>query len=103
MHILIREPADGPPELRDYSTKNNLVQSEGLCCKRASFVLLGAFMPFVWRNRSPRLGGLSAVIFLVIVANAFVTGILSNVEDRYQSRVIWLLRVRAVSVRTGGA
>ena len=26
-----------------------------------------------------------------VIANAFLTGVLSNIEDRYQSRVIWLV------------
>jgi hypothetical protein len=35
--------------------------------------------------------GLSVVIVSVVIANALVTGVLSNVEERYQSRVVWLL------------
>jgi len=39
--------------------------------------------------------GLTAVIVFVVVANAAVTGVLSNVEDRYQARVIWLVPLLA--------
>jgi hypothetical protein len=38
-----------------------------------------------------RIYGLLAVVMFVMIANAAVSGILSNVEDRYQSRVIWLV------------
>jgi hypothetical protein len=35
------------------------------------------------------------VIFFTVIANAFVTGVLSEVDGRYQSRVIWLLPLLA--------
>jgi hypothetical protein len=38
-----------------------------------------------------RLVGLTCVIGFAVIANAAVTGILSNVIDRYQGRVIWLV------------
>jgi small-conductance mechanosensitive channel len=62
----------------------------------ASLVLIGAFAPFVFRRRPARLIGLSVVVIFVIIANAFVTGVFANVEDRYQSRVIWLLPLLAM-------
>jgi hypothetical protein len=61
----------------------------------AALVLIGALMPFIWRRGRPRSFGLAAVIVFVVIANAFVTGILANVEDRYQSRVIWLVPLLA--------
>jgi hypothetical protein len=61
----------------------------------ASIVLMGVLAPFVWRHLSPRLVGLTAVIFFTVIANAFVTGVLSEVDGRYQSRVIWLLPLLA--------
>ena len=60
-----------------------------------SIVLIGALTPFVWRHLSPRLVGLAAVIFFAVVANAFVTGVLAEVDDRYQTRVVWLLPLLA--------
>src|SRR5208337_2365374 len=42
----------------------------------ASIVLMGVLAPFVWRHLSPRLVGLTAVIFFTVIANAFVTGVL---------------------------
>jgi hypothetical protein len=56
-----------------------------------SLVLIAAFTPFIWRHRKPRLVGLTTVVVFMLIANAFVTGVLSALEDRYQSRVIWLL------------
>jgi hypothetical protein len=50
----------------------------------------------VWRRRHSRLIGLSAVVVFVTLANALVTGVLSNVEARYESRVIWLVPLLAV-------
>jgi hypothetical protein len=60
-----------------------------------SLVSMGVLTPLVWRQLPPRLAGLAAVIFFTIIANAFVTGVLSEVDDRYQSRVIWLLPLLA--------
>jgi hypothetical protein len=60
-----------------------------------SIVLMGVLTPFVWRYLSFRLVGLAAVIFFTVVANAFVTGVLSEVDGRYQSRVIWVLPLLA--------
>jgi hypothetical protein len=61
----------------------------------ASIVSLGVLVPLVRRHLSHRLVGLTAVIFFAVVANAFVTGVLSEVDDRYQVRVIWLLPLLA--------
>ena len=60
-----------------------------------SLVVIGAFTPCLWSRRPPRLLGLSAVIVSMVIANGLVTGVLSAVEDRYQSRVIWLLPLLA--------
>ena len=61
----------------------------------ASIVSLGVLVPLVRRHLPHRLAGLTAVIFFAVVANAFVTGVLSEVDDRYQVRVIWLLPLLA--------
>jgi hypothetical protein len=55
-----------------------------------SLVVICAVAPFLWRKRSARLVGLSVVIVSTVLANALVTGPLSMVEDRFQSRIIWL-------------
>lgn len=61
----------------------------------ASLVLIVMLTPFIWRHRKPQVVGLTAVIVFMLVANAFVTGVLSTVEARYESRVIWLLPLLA--------
>lgn len=62
----------------------------------AALALLALFALTLLRRRPARLISLAAVVIFVIIANAFVTGVLSNVEDRYQSRVIWLLPFVAI-------
>ena len=57
----------------------------------ASLGAMGMLIPFLWRRHSKRLAGLSLVIVSMVVANAIVTGVLSDVEDRYECRVIWLI------------
>jgi hypothetical protein len=61
----------------------------------ASLVAIGGFLPRLWR-RPPQLIGLGIVIVSTVVANALVTGTLSMVEDRLQSRVVWLVPLLAV-------
>lgn len=60
-----------------------------------SMMSIAVFTPLIWRCRSPRLDGLFMVILAVLVANAFVAGVLSGVVHRYQCRVIWLIPLAA--------
>jgi hypothetical protein len=55
-----------------------------------SLLVIIALTTFTWR-RSPRLAGLTIVIIFTVISNAFITGVLSGIDDRYQSRVIWLI------------
>jgi hypothetical protein len=61
----------------------------------ASLIVMAAFLPYVWRHRPIRILGIGVVIISTVIANALVTGVLSGVETRYQSRVIWLLPLLA--------
>jgi hypothetical protein len=61
----------------------------------ASLIVIAAFFPYVWRHRPARIFGIGVVIISTVLANALVTGVLSGVETRYQSRVIWLLPLLA--------
>jgi hypothetical protein len=45
---------------------------------------------------SRRLAGLSVIVVYVVLVNAAITGNISNVEDRYQARVIWLVPLVAL-------
>jgi len=62
-----------------------------------SLGVIAASIPFLWRRNSPRLAGLSVVVVSIVVANAFVTGVLSTVDDRYGCRVIWLIPLLAAA------
>jgi hypothetical protein len=57
--------------------------------------LILALTTLRYRHLSSRLVGLTVIIVSMTIANALVTGIFSLVEDRYQSRVIWLLPLLA--------
>jgi hypothetical protein len=57
----------------------------------ASALAIVAVLPLLWIWRRWRLLGLTAIIVPVVIANAFVTAVLSEVDSRYQSRVIWLI------------
>jgi hypothetical protein len=60
-----------------------------------SVLIIVAFLPRLWRTRNPRLIGLGVIIISTVIANALVTGALSMVEDRLQSRIVWLLPLLA--------
>jgi hypothetical protein len=62
-----------------------------------SLALILAFGILLWRRWTFRLAGLSLMIISAVLANALVTGVLSTVEDRYQSRVVWLIPFLAVT------
>jgi hypothetical protein len=52
-------------------------------------------IPLLWRWRRWRVLGLISVLIPVVVANAFLTAVLSEVDSRYQCRVIWLIPLAA--------
>jgi hypothetical protein len=88
-------PGGRPHYLQSRQAQNTLplefFTSVGNWTILVSILMICAGAPFLWRKRSARLVGLSVVIVSTVVANALVTGPLSMVEDRFQSRVIWLL------------
>src|SRR5208282_875241 len=61
----------------------------------AALAAIVLFTPLVLCGRSPRLLGLSMILLPTLLANALITGAFSNVEERYQSRVVWLLPLLA--------
>jgi hypothetical protein len=61
----------------------------------ASVGVVALATPFLWRRHSPQLAGLSLVVVSMVVGNAFVTGTLSVVDDRYGCRVMWLVPLLA--------
>jgi hypothetical protein len=60
-----------------------------------SIGMIAASIPFLWRRCSARLVGLSVIVVAIVIANAFVAGVLSTVDDRYGCRVIWLIPLLA--------
>jgi hypothetical protein len=63
-----------------------------------SLLVLAISLPLCWRRSHIRLLGLSAIVLSAVVANAFLTGVLSVADSRYQVRVIWLLPLLAILV-----
>jgi hypothetical protein len=61
-----------------------------------SLGVIGLWAAFGRRLWSRPLAGLSVIVAYVLLANAAVTGNISNVEDRYQARVIWLVPLLAL-------
>ena len=52
----------------------------------------GSSVLLVWSWRNDRvLFGLSALIAVGLLSNAFATGVLSGPHDRYQARIAWLV------------
>ena len=62
----------------------------------ASLVLIVCSALFWRAGWTPRVIGLATIIGFVVIANAAVTGVLANVEERYQARVIWLVPLLAI-------
>ena len=60
----------------------------------SSLVIVGG-VPLLWIRRRWRILGLAAILVPVVIANALITGVLSEVDSRYQSRVIWLIPLTA--------
>ncbi|MGA2649483.1 MAG: hypothetical protein ABSF28_03120 [Terracidiphilus sp.] len=60
-----------------------------------SLGIIAVSIPLLWRRYSLRLAGLSLVVISIVLANAFVSGVLSVVDDRYGCRVIWLIPLLA--------
>ena len=61
-----------------------------------SAFVLAALLPYLIRHRRQRLLGLLAIVVPTLIANAFVTAVLSSSDSRYQARIIWLLPLSAI-------
>jgi hypothetical protein len=60
-----------------------------------SLAAIAGLTPLLWRRHSRALPGLALVVFSMVVLNAFLAGVLSIVDERYQCRVIWLIPLLA--------
>jgi hypothetical protein len=61
----------------------------------ASTLAIAVCVPLLWRRRRWRMLGLITILVPVVIANAFLTAVLSEVDSRYQCRVIWLIPLLA--------
>jgi len=44
----------------------------------------------IFFGRDRRIAALAALLFVALISNAVICGVLSNPHDRYQSRLAWL-------------
>ena len=63
----------------------------------SGLVIVG-LLPWVIRRRRDRVLGLLGIVVPVLVANAFVTAVLSSSDSRYQARIIWLVPLVAALI-----
>jgi hypothetical protein len=56
-----------------------------------SLLAIVILLPGVWRRRDDALLSLTGVVLFTVVANAFLSGVLSGVFPRYQGRVVWMV------------
>jgi len=75
------------------STAFSLVQTILVAASLCVVILL---VSVIYRRRNVRLLGLFAVVIFILIANAFLSGVLSEVDARYQARVVWLLPMLAI-------
>jgi len=67
-----------------------------------SLGIVAVSIAMLWRHYSIRLAGLSLIVIAIVLANAFVSGVLSVVDDRYGCRVIWLIPLLAAAFLLDG-
>jgi hypothetical protein len=58
-----------------------------------SLLIVLASLPFLWSNI--RLRSLALIVLPVVLANGVLTAVLSDLDGRYQSRVVWLIPLLA--------
>lgn len=64
-----------------------------------SLVLIAFMLPRTLRRSGiyrDRLLALTGIIFFVVLGNAFISGVLSAVDSRYQARIVWLIPLLAL-------
>jgi hypothetical protein len=77
-------------QVRD-TTPKPLVRAVSGITALAALGLLPVLLAWALRRRDGFLAGMLVAVGLALVANAAMAGALSDVHDRYQSRVIWLV------------
>jgi hypothetical protein len=61
-----------------------------------SALVIAGLLPWLIRRRREHLLGLLVIVVPVLLANAFVTAVLSSSDSRYQARIIWLVPLVAI-------
>jgi hypothetical protein len=61
----------------------------------ASLLATLALLPQTISRRNTRLLGLVTIILTAVILNAILTGVLSEVDSRYQARIVWLIPLLA--------
>jgi hypothetical protein len=61
----------------------------------ASLLATLALLPQTIRRRNTNLLGLTTILFTAVLLNAILTGVLSEVDSRYQARIVWLIPLLA--------
>lgn len=92
-------PGQGARYLRSFQAHDDLPLdffSDAVNWTVAASLALIALLGILLRpHLQPPMAGLALIVFSAVIANAFVTAVFSNVEDRYQSRVMWLVPLLA--------
>jgi hypothetical protein len=61
----------------------------------ASLIAILALLPQAVRRLDTRLLGLTTIVLTAVILNAVITGVLSEVDSRYQARIVWLIPLLA--------
>jgi hypothetical protein len=61
----------------------------------ASLAVVGTLMLLRFKQHSHRLATLALIVAAMVAANAFLTGVLSMVDDRYGCRIMWMIPLLA--------
>ncbi len=101
-----------PAELRRFEASRQLhgtlsSVAAPLASLRLALLALGAAVallavPLAWR-RDPAVAGLSLIVLMGVLGNAFATGALSGPHDRYGARVAWLVLPVALAALNAAA
>jgi hypothetical protein len=84
MHAL-----DSSRQVTDTMPKK-LIRAVQIPIAAISLILLPFALAAAWRRRDRDMLTLAAAVVVALMVNAALAGALSDVHDRYQSRIVWL-------------
>ena len=85
----LRDPMRNSRQLRDKMPKD-IIRAVQTPVAAAALLFLPALFFWARRRKDKLVGNLIATVLVCFVANSALTGGLSDVHDRYQSRVVWI-------------